>query len=96
LNAKEFVPTRLVEMFIEDTTTPNPKKEDEAKVGTMSNSELTKYMLECIFEVWFKVFTYSIQYYPSLYSIDFIRYAYNFLTLIKKKVRLQYILSINH
>lgn len=52
----------------------------------MSNSELTRYMLECIFEVWFKVFTSSIQYYPLLYSIDFIRYAYNFLLLVKKKV----------
>lgn len=86
LNTREFVPTRLTDMFIEDTTTVNPKKEDEARVGTMSNSELTRYMLECIFEVWFKVFTHSIQYYPLLYSIDFIRYAYNFLLLVKKKV----------
>ncbi len=54
----------------------------------MSNSEYTHYMLECIFDVWFKVFTESIRYYPNLYHIDFIRYAYNFLNIIKKKVRL--------
>lgn len=52
----------------------------------MSSSELTKYMLECIFAVWFKVFTCSIQHYPRLYSLDFIQYAYNFLGLVKKKV----------
>lgn len=43
-------------------------------------------MLECVFEVWLKVFTESIQFYSSLYHIDFIRYANNFLNLIKKKV----------
>eukprot|EP01022_Parablepharisma_sp_SALTPOND_P004610 TRINITY_DN120621_c2_g1_i1.p2 TRINITY_DN120621_c2_g1~~TRINITY_DN120621_c2_g1_i1.p2 ORF type:complete len:392 (-),score=20.85 TRINITY_DN120621_c2_g1_i1:3666-4841(-) len=52
----------------------------------MSNSELTRYMLECIFDVWFKVFTDSIRLYPKLNHIDFIRYAYNLLNLIKKKV----------
>jgi len=63
----------------------------------MSNSELTRYMLECIFDVWFKVFTDSIHLYPKLYHIDFIRYAYNFLTLIKKKVFfLNNSASINH
>lgn len=52
----------------------------------MSNSEVTRYMLECIFEVWVKVFTDSIANYPKSYSFDFIKYAYSFLNIIKKKV----------
>jgi len=56
------------------------------RMEKMTNRELTKYMLECIFIVWFKIFTSATQYYPRIYSIDFIKYAENFLSLIKKKV----------
>ena len=62
----------------------------------MSNSELTRYMLECIFEVWLEVFLNGIPCYSDHYRIDFIRYAYGFLNLIKKKVMVNYIISISH
>ncbi len=52
----------------------------------MSSGEWARYMLECVFEVWFKVFSASIVLYPPPRRPDMVKYASHLLNTIKKKV----------
>jgi len=52
----------------------------------MNENEWAKYMLECIFEVWFKIFVNGISLYPDIYYVEFINYAFSYLKLILRKV----------
>ena len=55
----------------------------------MSNTQWANYMLEGIFEVWFRVYGEAIRMYPHLYGKDFVHFASNVLAVVKKKVRVE-------
>lgn len=44
-------------------------------------------MLNCIYEVWYKIFAESIHLYPPDSHIEFVNYGSNILNIIRKKVR---------
>ena len=91
MNPSEFIEPRSYDKLITDQiATQSFKHENDIRpqpmFDKMTASEITRYMLECIFDVWFKVFNDSIQFYPKLYHTDFIRFSYNFLKTIKRQV----------
>ena len=53
----------------------------------MKDIEWCKYLVECLYEVWFTVFSASLPFYPPQYAREMVKYARNVLHLLKKKYK---------